>query len=178
MNVRKLIAATAVAGGFVLAGSSLAFASEARTEQSLAPGQRVCVSLPAAGDAVPVRAEGFGDPGLTYTLTSDGQLVAESTELPVFTTIGAPGALEFCAANGGDADAFVTLSLTSGRVQEANVDSEQITVFSAPAPVEVNAPAPDDGAGPDASVQSVVDQVRQLIDEIIEQVRDAVAGLG
>ena len=180
MNVRKLIAATAIAGGLVVAGSSIAFASEAHTDRRLAPGERVCVDLPAVADAVPVRAEGFGDPGLTFTLTSDGAVVAESSELPVFTTIGAPGAVEFCASNGSDVDANVTLSLTSGRVQEPSVDSQRATVLSAPGPVEVTAPAPDDTSSDASSAgtaQSVIDQIRQIVDQIIQQVQDAIAAV-
>lgn len=178
MNIRKLAAATAIAGGFVLASAGLASASLARTETNLAPGERVCVDLPATADAVPVRAEGFGDPGLTFTLTADGQLIAESAGLPVFTTVGAPGAVEFCASNGAEADAFVTLSLTSGQVQDGAVTESVSTtsVLSTPGPVVVSAPASEDPASDTpASAQSLVDQIQQLIDEIVDQVLAAVS---
>lgn len=180
MKIRKLVAATAIAGGFAIASSGLAFASEAHTETSLAPGERVCVNLPATGDAVPVRAEGFGDPGLTFTLTSDGQLVSESADLPVFTSVGATGALEFCATNASEADRFVTLSLTSGRVQDTNPGAQATTVLSAPGPVEVNAPAPDgtsSGTTAGSTAQSVLDRIHQLIDDLLEQVRDVLASV-
>ncbi len=190
MNIRKLVAATAIAGAFTVAGSGLAFADESQTAANLQPGARVCVEVPSTAD--PVRAEGLADRGVTFTLTAiaDGssaeQVLAQSAE-PVedyrvdansfLNPTAFPGTVKFCAVNGSDEAAFVTLDLVSFESDGLGVAATNVAADATPGPVVVNDPADHVGipATSPVDIQSVLSQIQELIDQLLGQLLGAVA---
>ena len=171
MTIRKFFAATAVAGAFVLAaGAGSAFADDAHTDGTLASGTQVCISVPTTAD--PVRAEGLGDSGVVFTLTSEGTLFASNAGSLSATINGAPGAVQLCASNQTGADAYAALFLTSGQdVPDAPVVGSSDPVVSLPGsdtPADVmSAPAPT--SVPD-EVQALIDSIQQRVQEILDQI--------
>src|SRR5262249_42066509 len=163
--IRKFFAATALAGTFVLAASAgAAFADETHADGTLAAGQQVCVSVPTTAD--PVRAEGLGDSGVVFTLTSDGTLFASNSGSLAATINGAPGAVQLCATNQSDSDAYAYLYLTSGQdVAEAPPAGSDDSAVSLPAPDQTpdeNMSVPAPTPVPD-TVQALIDSIQQRV---------------